>query len=169
MGSEITWPRRAVSENVSFIMLDLLRKVVTSGTAHELPDDWLVAGKTGTTNKFDAWFVGLDGRFTNVAWIGSDQNVRELGRGEHGATVAMPAFEGFYRPFANRVQGEVNWPGEPPKGVEYTAIDPATGLRAPAGEWGMMYPFVKGTAPTEIAPNRGTKQAQRAEELLYDF
>jgi penicillin-binding protein 1A len=169
MGRTIVFPPIGMSENVAFIMLDLLRKVVTSGTAHELPDDWLVAGKTGTTNKYDAWFVGLDGRWTSIVWVGSDTNERELGRGEHGATVAMPAFASFWEAFVERIEGEVDWPGEPPPGVEYLPIDPGTGLRAPPGEWGVMYPFVKGTAPTEVAPNQGTKQAQRAEELLYDF
>ncbi len=169
MGQKLIFPKVGASENVSFIMLDLLRKVVTSGTAHDLPDDWLIAGKTGTTNKYDAWFLGLDGQWTSVVWVGSDLNDRELGRGEHGATVAMPAFQRFYEPFVTRIEGEVVWPGEPPPGVEYVPIDPATGLRAPASEWGMLYPFVKGTAPLEEAPSRGTKQAQRAEELLYEF
>ncbi|MEZ4458411.1 MAG: penicillin-binding transpeptidase domain-containing protein [bacterium] len=71
----------ALSPNVAFIMLDLLRRVVTSGTAHDLPNDWLVAGKTGTTNEFDAWFVGIDGRYTTVVWVGADQNQRPLGAG----------------------------------------------------------------------------------------
>lgn len=169
MGQTLEWPKIGASENVSFIILDLLRKVVTSGTAHDLPDDWVVAGKTGTTNDFDAWFVGLDGDWTHVVWVGSDENERPLGRGEHGATVAMPAFQSFWEPWARTAEGEVTWPGEPPPGIEYVAIDPSTGLRAPPNEWGLMYPFVKGTAPLEIAPSKGTKQAQRAEELLYDF
>lgn len=169
MGRPLEWPKIGASENVAYIMLDLLRKVVTSGTAHDLPDDWLVAGKTGTTNDYDAWFVGLDGDWTHVVWVGSDENDRPLGRGEHGATVAMPAFQYFWEPWVKRAEGEVSWPGQPPTGVEYVAIDPTTGLRAPPGEWGMTYPFVKGTAPLEVAPSKGTKQAQRAEELLYDF
>jgi penicillin-binding protein 1A len=72
---------RGISENVAYIMQQLLRRVVTSGTAHELPDEWMVAGKTGTTNEYDGWFVGFDGRQTVAAWIGSDKNERPLGRG----------------------------------------------------------------------------------------
>lgn len=162
-------PDRGVSENVAYIMLDLLRRVVTSGTAHELPDDWLVAGKTGTTNEFDAWFVGFDGLRTTATWVGSDKNTRPLGRGEHGATAAMPAFRYYGEVFARRSgEGEEFLPA-PPAGIEIETIDRATGLRTPPGESGIELPFVAGTAPREVAPTRGTRQAQQVDELIYDF
>lgn len=162
-------PDRGVSENVAFIMTDLLRRVVTSGTAHDLPDDWLVAGKTGTTNEFDAWFVGFDERQTVAAWVGADKNRVPLGRGEHGATVAMPIFASYYEPFARLKSDDDAYPGEPPLGIEHVAIDASTGLLTPNGEWGIKYPFIVGSAPTEFSPTRGTKQAQRIDELIYDF
>lgn len=169
MGLVLPLPDRGVSENVAFIMTDLLRRVVTSGTAHDLPDEWLVAGKTGTTNEFDAWFVGFDERQTVAAWVGADKNRVPLGRGEHGATTALPAFAAYYAPFARVDTDEDDYPAEPPPGVEYVAIDTTTGLLTPPGEWGVKYPFVVGTAPTEVSPTRGTKQAQRVDELIYEF
>lgn len=162
-------PDRGVSENVAFLMTDLLRRVVTSGTAHDLPKDWLVAGKTGTTNEFDAWFVGFDERQTVATWVGADKNLVPLGKGEHGATTAMPLFAAYYDPFARVDSEDDDYPGEPPPGVEYVAIDTATGLLTPPGEWGVKYPFVVGSAPTDLSPTRGTKQAQRLDELIYDF
>ena len=162
-------PDRGVSENVAYIMTDLLRRVVTSGTASDLPKDWLVAGKTGTTNEFDAWFVGFDERQTIAAWVGADKNLVPLGRGEHGATVAMPVFASYYEPFARQKTDDDAYPGEPPPGVEFMAIDTGTGLLTPAGEWGVKYPFMLGSAPTEVSPTRGTKQAQQVDELIYDF
>lgn len=163
-------PDRGSSENVAYIIQHLLRRVVTSGTAHDLPDDWLVAGKTGTTNEFDGWFVGFDGRQTAAAWVGSDKNERPLGRGEHGATVAMPVFASYYEPYARVVsEKDETFLGDPPPGVEYHAIDPSTGLLAREGEWGIEYPFIVGSAPREYSPSKGTKQAQRVDELIYDF
>ncbi len=162
-------PDRGVSENVAFIMTDLLRRVVTSGTAHDLPNDWLIAGKTGTTNEFDAWFVGFDETQTVAAWVGADKNRVPLGRGEHGATTAMPVFASYYDPFARMKGDDDAFPGEPPPGIEYVAIDATTGLLTPPGEWGVKYPFVVGTAPTDLSPTRGTKQAQRLDELSYEF
>jgi len=170
MGRVEPLPDRAISENVAFIMLDLLRRVATSGTAHELPDDWLVAGKTGTTNDYDAWFVGFDGRHTTSVWVGSDKNTRPLGRGEHGATAAMPVFEKFIERFVRRKSdADAEFLPAPPPGIEFVAIDAQTGLLTPTGEWGQQYPFVTGTAPREYSPTRGTKQAQRVDELIYDF
>lgn len=157
-----------VTPQVAHIMLELLRRVVTRGTAHELPDEWAVAGKTGTSNEFDAWFVGFDGRRTTTVWIGSDRNERPLGSGEHGATVAMPVFAQAYAPYA-RLTEEDPWPGEPPERIEHVRIDPKTGLLARPGEPGVEYPFLEGTAPRDFAPTRGTRQAQDIDALIYDF
>lgn len=159
-------PDRGVSEPVAYIMTDLLRRVVTNGTAADLPRDWQVAGKTGTTNEFDAWFVGFDGHVTIATWIGADQNRVPLGRGEHGATVALPAFAALYEPFART---EPYPDPQPPDGVEHVKIDVATGLLTPPGEAGTTYPFLVGSAPTELSPTRGTKQGQQIDQLLYDF
>jgi hypothetical protein len=81
----------------------------------------------------------------------------------------MPVFQSYYEPYARIVGQEQRFAGEPPPGVEYRAIDPSTGLLAPEGEWGIEYPFIVGTAPREYSPTKGTKQAQRVDELIYDF
>ncbi len=160
-----------VSEQVAFIVTHLLRRVVTAGTAHELPDEWQVAGKTGTTNDFDAWFVGFDGQMTAVTWIGSDRNKRPIGKGEHGATVAMPAFEGFYASYAESDDEDASLLGldEPPERVDFATIDPRSGLRSHAGEPGVKLPFIVGTAPLEFAPTRGTRQAEQLDALSHEF
>ncbi len=156
-----------VSEQVAYIITRILRRVVTSGTAHDLPDDWKVAGKTGTTNKYDGWFVGFDGNLTGVAWVGSDKNKRPLGRGEHGATVAMPIFEQFYSHYVDPDPALFDAP--PPKRVVFQTIDSRTGLRSAPGEPGVKLPFIAGSAPTEYAPTRGTRQAEHIDTLSQDF
>lgn len=156
-----------VSKEVAFVVTRLLRRVVTSGTAHELPDEWKVAGKTGTTNKYDAWFVGFDGEMTAASWIGSDKNERPLGNGEHGATVALPVFEGFYANYV--VEEPALWTGEPPRRIVMRRIDAQTGLRSRSGEPGIELPFIQGTAPAEFAPTRGTRQAEQIDSLIHEF
>ncbi|RQD70644.1 MAG: penicillin-binding protein [Tindallia sp. MSAO_Bac2] len=69
---------RVVSDQVAYVMTDLLRDVVSSGTGsrarldqgnNQIP----VAGKTGTTNdQKDAWFVGYTPYYTGGVWIGHD-------------------------------------------------------------------------------------------------
>jgi penicillin-binding protein 1A len=160
-------PEFGVSRQVAHIMWRLLRRVVTSGTAHELPDAWFVAGKTGTTNEFDAWFVGFDGRVTSVSWIGSDRNQRAIGRGEHGATVAMPVFADLYTRLEPRMVEDVTF--ELAEGVVEERIDPQTGLLARPGEPALKLPFIKGTTPTELAPTRGTRQAEQFDQITTEF
>lgn len=162
-------PVAAVSPNVAFIMQDLLRRVVTSGTARDLPDDWLVAGKTGTTNEFDAWFVGFDGRYTVAVWVGADQNQRPLGDGEHGATAALPAFQAFFEPTVLHAEEGAEFPANPPDDIEFRDIDANTGLLTPEGERGVPYPFVRGSGPREYSPPIGTRQAQQVDTLMYEF
>jgi penicillin-binding protein 1B len=60
----------------AYIVTDILRSVVTEGTARSL-GAWnlpgSVAGKTGTTNNFrDAWFVGYTPDILGLVWVGFD-------------------------------------------------------------------------------------------------
>ena len=171
-------PRRrgskGLSDQVAYIMWWMLRQVAIRGTAHDLPDDWNVAGKTGTTNAFDTWFVGFDGQTTAGVWVGSDKNLVEFGRGEHGATVAMPAFISFYEPRARLFPEDYEeidrpYPAAIPEDVSYHKIDLATGLLAREREPGVEYPFIEDTQPFEMAPTRGTRQAEQIDELLLEY
>ena len=155
--------RPALDETVAAMMWWLLRQVARSGTAHELEDSWVLGAKTGTTNDFDAWFVGFDGRLTAGVWIGSDQNTEAFARGEHGATVAMPAFEAFYAPRART--GSEQWERIMPKGVVFHRIDEATGLLARPNRYGVPYPFWPGREPSEYAPTGATLQIEQIELL----
>ncbi|SMP49903.1 transglycosylase domain-containing protein [Anoxynatronum buryatiense] len=69
---------RVLSEQAAFIMTDLLRDAVSSGTGSRARIDQgnsqiPVAGKTGTTSdQKDAWFVGYTPYYTAGVWIGHD-------------------------------------------------------------------------------------------------
>lgn len=65
-----------ISPAKAYIVTDMLRNVVTDGTARSLAA-WripgAVAGKTGTTNNFrDAWFVGYTPDILGLVWVGFD-------------------------------------------------------------------------------------------------
>jgi len=159
--------RPGVSAQIAYIVAHLLRRVATAGTAHKLPDAWKVAAKTGTTNRYDGWFVGFDGEMTGVAWVGSDANTRALGAGEHGATVAMPVFESFYAHYF-RPEPAI-WTQDAPRGIVWQRIDRRSGLRAHSGEAGVDFPFIQGSAPTEFAPTRAARQAEQIDALSQEF
>jgi penicillin-binding protein 1A len=91
--------RVAMKETTAYGTYDLLRSVVTGGTATRARiGSWYIGGKTGTTNlderKYrissgnpDAWFVGITPVYTAAVWIGFDEtdiaNLQYL-RGEYG-------------------------------------------------------------------------------------
>jgi penicillin-binding protein 1A len=88
---------KALSEYVAAQMVDMMRGTVQFGTAtaaqsigHEL------AGKTGTINDFtDAWFIGYTPKVVCGVWIGYSDRKKSLGKGESGATAALPFWIDF--------------------------------------------------------------------------
>ncbi len=71
----------------------LLRSVIAEGTGRraegKFPED--AYGKTGTTSdNSDAWFVGFTRSYAVIVWVGYDSRATKLGRGETGASAALP-------------------------------------------------------------------------------
>lgn len=78
-------PSRVYSEQTAYLMTDMLRTVITSGTAPEIKNNFkyyknmAVSGKTGSTqDDADAWFVGFTPDITLGVWAGYDQPVNKL-------------------------------------------------------------------------------------------
>ena len=78
-------PSRVFSEETAYIITDMLRTVITSGTATDLKREFKyynkvpVAGKTGSTqNDGDAWFIGFTPDITVGVWAGYDQPKHSL-------------------------------------------------------------------------------------------
>jgi penicillin-binding protein 1B len=142
---------RAVAEpGPVYLTNTALRYVVREGTGSSLyqvlPEDWDIAGKTGTTDDLrDSWFAGFSGDHLGVVWIGRDDNAST---GLTGSTGALRIWRDLFRHFGN--------PGmNPPvaENIEYRDIDPATGLLADAGcADAVQLPFIVGSAPHENAP-----------------
>ncbi len=70
-------PRRVYSAEASSQMLDILKGVLTVGTAKSMKwseaADMPAAGKTGTTNgSKDGWFCGVTPYYTVAVWVGYD-------------------------------------------------------------------------------------------------
>jgi len=149
LAAAATPPRRALTPALAHVMSALLRQVARTGTARRLAGwPWPAAGKTGTSDRYDAWFVGYTSRLLALVWLGPDDNDRALGKDETGARVALPAWLTFMRGAHPPTPPEAPWPPRPP-GIEDRRIDPRTGLRARDGE-GLLLPFLKGTAPTHL-------------------
>jgi penicillin-binding protein 1A len=69
---------RVLSEDVADNVTDILRGVLTNGTAAGRGLDRPAAGKTGTTqNNRDAWFVGYTPTLATAVWIGYENKTAE--------------------------------------------------------------------------------------------
>ncbi|MDH5673113.1 MAG: PBP1A family penicillin-binding protein [Myxococcales bacterium] len=149
--------REVLDPASAFIVTSLLRSVVTSGTARQaraLPFD--VVGKTGTSNAAkDAWFVGYSPRIACVVWTGFD-DAAPLGKGETGASAALPAFIDFMK---RAHGGQPAGSFEPPrKGLLRLSIDASSGGLASPARRSLQEFFLAGTEPTAPAPAPGDQQ-----------
>jgi penicillin-binding protein 1B len=142
--------RAVVEPAPAYLVNTAMRYVVREGTGRALyqvlPENWDIAGKTGTTDDLrDSWFAGFSGDHLGVVWIGRDDNAST---GLTGSSGALRIWRDLFRHFGN--------PGMSPSvadNIEYREIDPATGLLADAGcEDAVQLPFIIGSAPGETAP-----------------
>ena len=132
-----------------YVLTAAMQGVVREGTAQPL-SNWLppelnVAGKTGTTDDLhDSWFAGFTGDRVAVVWVGRDDNKPS---GLTGASGAMTVWGEMMK----NIQPE---PLQPvvPENIEMVNVDPVSGLRYNDDcKTGVLLPFIKGSAPTEIA------------------
>lgn len=132
-----------------YLLTAALQGVVHEGTAQSmtnwLAEDLHVAGKTGTTDDLhDSWFAGYTGDHVAVVWVGRDDN---KSTGLTGASGAMT----IWGEMMKNIQPE---PLQPvvPEDIELVNVDPLSGLRYNEDcKAGVMMPFIKGSAPTEIS------------------
>jgi len=95
-------PKQVVSEESAFIMSQMLKGVVDSGTAVRVKKIGReMAGKTGTSNNFmDAWFVGFNPEWVCGVWVGFDLK-KKIGDKETGSRAAIPIWINFMDKFLN--------------------------------------------------------------------
>ena len=86
-----------MSEETAYLMIELMRGVVESGTGvrlrYKFNMDAPIAGKTGTTqNNSDGWFMGITPNLTTGVWVGGELrsiHFRSITLGQ-GANMALP-------------------------------------------------------------------------------
>jgi penicillin-binding protein 1A len=92
----------AMNEQTAYLMLELLKGVVESGTGIRLRFRYQlnnpIAGKTGTTqNNSDGWFIGLTPDLVAGVWVGAEDRgirFRSIALGQ-GANMALPIWALF--------------------------------------------------------------------------
>ena len=148
-------PRFALDPRIAFIVRDMLRDVVTRGTATSVrryvPERIPVAGKTGTTNdNTDAWFVGMTPEVVAGVWVGLDKPQPIAAHGAAGGALAAPIWgQMIAHYYQGRDAGSWN---NPPAGLVAAQLDRDTGqLAIPATPPDKRYTeyFLDGTQPQD--------------------
>lgn len=120
--------QQAISEATAYMMLNLMKGVVQSGTGTRLNYKYhlskystAIAGKTGTTqNNSDCWFVGITPKLATAIWTGGELrsiHFRNMTYGQ-GAGMALPIFgyfmESIYKDEKlHFYRGDFEYPSEP--------------------------------------------------------
>ncbi|KGQ69903.1 penicillin-binding protein [Chelonobacter oris] len=172
---------RVISGELAF----LIRSALQSGIYGEQGSGWRgtgwrmaneikrgdTGGKTGTTNNSKvAWYAGFGANFATAVYVGFDDNKYELGRGEAGASTAMPAWQQYMK---KALENKPERADPLPPGIIEKRIDKSSGLLTGGG--GRIEYFIKGTEPTrryireqgyQIMVNPGDGSGPRVEELF---
>ena len=121
-------PELVLDPRVAFIVRNMLREAVQSGTAASVrrivPDSIPVAGKTGTTNdNTDVWFVGMTPNIVAGVWLGFD-TPKMIAPGVGGGSLAAPVWaQMIARYYQDRAVPDWVAPG----GLIVADLDRATG------------------------------------------
>lgn len=128
----------AISEQTAYTMLDMLKRVVTAGTAGRLGYQFNlrgdIGGKTGTTNNSaDAWFMGVTPHVVAGTWVGGEDPATHLMSGADGSRVALPIFGIFMKKvYADKSLGiSMNDRFMEPIGVVRYDCDPKQAISTP--------------------------------------
>ncbi len=152
----------------AWLIGDILRDVVARGTGRGA-EQWVVrddlAGKTGTTSDLrDAWFVGYNPDLAAAAWVGFDEQ-QSLGRGETGASAALPVWARFMgEALAGIEAGTV----PRPEGLVTVRIDAETGrVTGPDNPDAIFETFREGQVPPRETEDAQGQEGGRPERQLF--
>lgn len=144
--------REVLDEAVAYILTDIMKGVITRGTAANLAGmiDRPAAGKTGTTDRnADAWFIGYTPDLVAAVWVGNDSPSPLPG---YGGSLAGPIWAKFMTLALAGMEAR-EFP-RPARVVE-VAVSAVDGLLPNPTSPVVHELFIAGTEPTVISPRYG--------------
>ncbi len=145
----------AISRENAFLMRNLLKEVIRSGTGRKARSLGRsdIGGKTGTTNdQQDAWFSGFGPGVETTVYIGFDTPA-PMGRREVGGRAALPVWISYMKVALEGVPEQLD---DIPEGIVPAYIDRKTGRKVPEGTPGAMLEyFMAGHLPEKGAHTVG--------------
>lgn len=118
---------RVADQESIYILLDMMKEVMNSGTAVSARSAGFripAAGKTGTTDDYvDSWFTGFTPNLCASVWIGFDlEKPMQVYRGARltGATGALPIWTDF---MLKATEGQPSRDFSIPEGIKFVDVD----------------------------------------------
>jgi penicillin-binding protein 1A len=139
--------RRAISEQIAYLMTQGMRAVLTSGTGFTSADlASVAAGKTGTSNdSSDNWFCGYTPNMVSTVWVGTDEHAPIHAKAS-GSALALPIWDQFIRnSYPVRPPTKFNRP----EGIAEARIHPLYGHKVSNGGAAMF--FLQNNQPIETS------------------
>lgn len=145
--------RVAMKETTAYLMTEMLKNAVTSGTGGQARFNGMtIAGKTGTTNKnFDRYFVGYTPYYVAAVWTGYDENERISYNGNPAITMWKKVMEPLHAELENK-----GFDNKPAVGLTTIRVCLDSGLRPtdacladPRGSRAASFEAAAGSGPAE--------------------
>jgi penicillin-binding protein 1A len=127
--------KQVLKPETAYIMTDMLRDVIQSGTGKAVQAyiDFPAAGKTGTTQGYaDGWFIGYTPDLVAGAWVGfDDRRITLSGTDGQGARSALPIWARFMKTvYDDNTLAMPITDFEMPSGVKRVAVCPESRMLA---------------------------------------
>lgn len=146
---------RVIKEETAYLMIDMMKHVVTRGTGIRARLNRPCGGKTGTTNNFtDAWFIGFTPDLVAAVYVGHD-DPSPLGKNEAtGGRIAAP----IWKDFMEKALKDVPPSDFPiPKEIVFVRVCAQSGkLPTNSCPNTIEHAFIRGTEPLEICDIHGS-------------
>jgi penicillin-binding protein 1A len=133
-------PQQAIRPVTAYLMADMLRGVIDSGTAYgarQMGFTLPAGGKTGTTNDYkDAWFIGFTPSLVTGVWVGYDQP-QTIRRNGYAAEIAVPMWTRYMK-VATKGQKPA-WFGQPRGAIRDARVNPPPPLEDKRSFWSKIF------------------------------
>lgn len=136
-----------ISADITYLVHYNLQAAMRIGTGRrayqQLPDQLIVAGKTGTTNRQrDSWFAGYSADHLGVVWVGNDDNTPTPYTGSSGA---LPIWTDIFKRLSTRSISH-----NQPDNIAYYWADNRDGLLSAEGcDNAVLVPYIRGSQPEQ--------------------
>ncbi len=159
--------RRVFSESTAWLVVDMLKDAVKSGTGTSAKiSGQTVAGKTGTnSDQKGVFFSGMTGYYASSLWVGHD-NYKALSSKTTGSSAAAPLWQAYMKKIHANLSGKDILDGDPSQyGLAKVTTCAVSGqlatsaCRNDAMEYGVVTDYwAAGTAPTTYCQMHTTRR-----------